>query len=572
MKRLASFTALAAVTLSASLATAGPASADDQQAQTRTYVVLYEQGASNADARAAIAAAGGRVVSENAKLGVATVEAPATGFESQAADSAPLVGAAPNDPIGGVPADRKKAERELERMSDARAGAGPVAQGKLKAPFSPVAGDPLAELQWDMRMINATPDGSYRVERGSRDVRVGIIDTGVDGSHPDIAPNFNRELSRNFTTDDPVVDGACAEDPDGSCADPADVDENGHGTHVAGTIGSPLNGIGIGGVAPGVELVNLRAGQDSGYFFLGPTLDALTYAGDNGIDVVNMSYYVDPWLFNCAANPSDSPAEQREQQLVIAATQRALDYAFARGVTLIAAAGNGNTDLGKPVEDPSSPDYPPGAERTRQIDNSCLNMPTEGRGVIAVTSVGPSERKAYYSDYGVEQADVSAPGGDRRDFFGTDRHLSPTNTILAPYPEALGRATGEIDSNGQPTTAFVVADCSAGPCSYYQYLQGTSMAAPHAAGVAALIVARYGKRDKAHGGVTLDPATVESVLKRTARDTPCPAQNPLDYPDDVLGPEYTALCEGDASFNGFYGEGIVDAAAAVGGKKPKKEK
>src|SRR3954454_19615046 len=100
------------------------------------------------------------------------------------------------------------------------------------------------------------------------------------------------------------------------------------------------------GVAPKAELVNLRAGQDSGFFFLGPTLDALTYAGDNGIDVVNMSFYIDPWLYNCTANPADSPAEQREQRLVIEATQRAIDYARERGVTTIAAECNEWTDLG----------------------------------------------------------------------------------------------------------------------------------------------------------------------------------------------------------------------------------
>ncbi len=58
------------------------------------------------------------------------------------------------------------------------------------------------------------------------------------------------------------------------CDDPADVDENGHGTYVAGTIGAALNGLGIAGIAPNVTLVNLRAGQDFGYFFLQSTVDA----------------------------------------------------------------------------------------------------------------------------------------------------------------------------------------------------------------------------------------------------------------------------------------------------------
>jgi hypothetical protein len=63
--------------------------------------------------------------------------------------------------------------------------------------------------------------------------------------------------------------------------------------------------------------------------------------------------------------------------------------------------------------------------------------------------------------------------------------------------------------------------------------------------------------------VTLSPARVERILRRTARDTPCPQPRTLDYPDPELGPEYTATCEGNAAVNGFYGDGIVDALAAV---------
>ncbi len=182
-------------------------------------------------------------------------------------------------------------------------------------------------------MIGATAHGSYRKQPGSHAVRVGIIDTGIDASHPDIAPNFDPALSRNFVTDMPDIDGPC-EEP--TCHDPADVDQGGHGTHVAGTVGAALNGVGIAGVAPKVDLVNLRAGQDSGYFFLQPTVNALTYAGDHGIDVVNMSFYIDPWLYNCADNPADSPAEQAASSgRSSTATQRALNYAHNHGVTLV---------------------------------------------------------------------------------------------------------------------------------------------------------------------------------------------------------------------------------------------
>src|SRR4029079_4290701 len=240
-----------------------------------------------------------------------------------------------------------------------------------------------------------------------------------------------------------------------------------------------------------------------------------------------------------------------------AATQRAIDYARNHGVTTIAAEGNGHTDLGKPKTDDSSPAYPvdanghPSEARLRTIDNSCESMPTEADGVIGVTSVGPSGRKAYYSDYGVEQADGSAPGGDRYDFPGTEQNGSPTNLILAPYPESVARANGDIDADGNPTSDFVVKDCSGGTCAYYQYLQGTSMASPHAVGVAALIVAQYGRRDWRSGGVRADPDLVEQVLRRTATDTPCPSTNPFVY--EGLPAAYTATCEGNTSFNGFYG-------------------
>ena len=146
-------------------------------------------------------------------------------------------------------------------------------------------------------------------------------------------------MSRNFTTDVPLVDGPCADEPDGSCNDPANVDENSHGTHVASIVGSPINELGVAGVAPEVTLVNIRAGQDSGFFFLQPSVDALTYAGDAGIDVVNMSYFIDPWLYNCRDNPADSPERQQEQRTIIEATQRALEYAHKHGVVLVGASG-----------------------------------------------------------------------------------------------------------------------------------------------------------------------------------------------------------------------------------------
>jgi subtilisin family serine protease len=530
--------------------------------RTRHYVVVYEKGASRADARKAVRAAGGMIVRDNGDIGVAEVKSARSDFVTAAAGQSELVGAAHQRPIGHAgPGSHPKAD-DVERLAIERAASRGDGGGN-HGPQVP-NGDPLSGLQWDMKAIHATPTGSYSRQLGSHAVRVGIIDTGIDASHPDIAPNFDNVLSRNFTVDDPIIDGPCASDPDGSCQDPPNVDEDGHGTHVAGTIGAALNGLGIAGVAPGVDLVNLRAGQDSGYFFTQPTVDALTFAGDHGIDVVNMSFFVDPWLYNCAANPADTPAQQAEQRTIIVAVQRALDYARARGVTLVAAEGNEHTDIGNPTVDDISPDYPPNTSYHRTVDNSCITVPTESNGVIGVTATGPSGRKAYYSSYGTEQADVSAPGGDFRDFFGTPQYRTPGNLILAPYPESIGRAKGDIDATGAPTTPFVVRDCQNGTCAYYQYLQGTSMAAPHAVGVAALAIAEHGKRDKANGGLTLDPRKTEQLLERGAQDTPCPTPPTLVYPDRPA--EYTATCVGTPARNGFYGEGVVDALGVLEGE------
>ena len=222
----------------------------------KEYVVLYEQGVSAAQGREAVEDAGGRILKVNTKVGLATVRSTEADFAAQAAQESALVGAAPNRPVGEAPKQRVAPRADVE---DPSFDAGRARSARAGQPKAAPEADPFYGAQWDMRMIGATPEGSYAKQQGSHAVRVGVIDTGIEGSHPDIAPNFNRALSRNFTFDiekapnGEVIDGPCAEEADQSCADGPDVDDNGHGTHVAGTIGGALNGIGMSGVAPKVE-------------------------------------------------------------------------------------------------------------------------------------------------------------------------------------------------------------------------------------------------------------------------------------------------------------------------------
>jgi subtilisin family serine protease len=566
-------TAAAACAVVSVTALALPASALPSRPQgegtAKEYVVLYKDGASLDQARAAVKAAGGSIVRENTDVGVATVKSSNARFVALAAEQGALDGAAGNRVIGRAPkTPSKPAGKDVEKVAGAKGATKVTKPGKGE--------EPLAGIQWDMKQIHATADGSYKTEPGDRRVLVGVLDTGIDGSHPDIKPNFNAKLSRNFTTDIPAdangveVDGPCEAEPDKSCDDPADVDENEHGTHVASTIASPRNGLGMAGVAPNVSLVNLRVGQDSGYFFLQPSVDGLTYAAKNGIDVVNMSYYIDPWLWNCAANPADSPEDQAEQRTIIKATQRALDFAHNHGVTLIAAAGNELVDYTKTQTDATSPDFAsePGEEPyERTVGTECISMPSEGENVIPISATGISTRKSYYSSHGNGYIAVAAPGGDKVDT--ADGRPDDARGIWAAYPESIARERGELNPDGTPNTTRVIRDCKDGTCAYYQSIQGTSMAAPHAVGVAALIVSKYGKADRRNGGLSLSPRVVEGVLRGTATPKACPSPSTVTYEwfrlveGEWVKFTSTQTCEGTKTRNGFFGNGIIDALNAV---------
>jgi subtilisin family serine protease len=545
---------------------------------TANYVVLAADGVPMPAAIQAVTGLGGRVTASNPDIGTLTVTAPATGFIAAASRSKALAGVTSDRVIGRLPADRvSKPDVNAEPRAAARAAAVKARATGVTAPTTarpravgpaPAATEPLADLQWDMKMIKA--DQAAKTNKGDPRVLVGIIDSGIDTSNPDLAAVTDLDLSRNFVTDLPAIDGPCEF---AGCVDPVGHDDDGHGTHVAGTVAAAANGIGISGVAPNVTLVEVRGGQDSGFLFLNPVINALTYSADIGIDVVNMSFFVDPWLFNCQNNPADSPDEQAEQRAITTAMVRALNYAHRHNVTLVAAEGNDHQDLGNPLPDRTSPDFPAGTAKTRTIDNAtCLSLPIEGPNVIGVSALGPSLRKADYSNYGQERTTVAAPGGFFRDGFGTPTFRTAGNEVLSTYPEATLQAAGEVDAAGNVVPGFegtVFKSCASDgrTCGYYTYLQGTSMASPHAAGVAALIVSRYGKADPNHpGGVTFSPDRVRDIITTSATKVPCAV--PVErYANEGRGPEFDAPCTGTMSFNSIYGHGVVDTLAVVAGPR-----
>jgi serine protease len=283
--------------------------------------------------------------------------------------------------------------------------------------------DPEYSKQWNLRSINV--ESAWDETKGSG-VTVAVIDTGISPV-PDLK---DTKFVKGY---DFVNDRIEA------------YDDAGHGTHVAGTIAqSTNNGYGVAGVAYEASLMPLKVLAASGGGTVADIAEAIRYAADNGADVINMSL-----------------GGSGESKLM----EEAIDYAYQKGVFLVAAAGNSSQN---------SASYP--ARYPHVI------------GVAALDSVGV---KAPYSNFGAG-VDISAPGG------------SEAGKILQ---ETIDPQTGEAVFVGY---------------------QGTSMAAPHVAGVAALVKATGVK----------EPDEVLSVLKQSARVI---KEDPLNH----------------------FGAGHLDASAAV---------
>ncbi|MDT3399814.1 S8 family serine peptidase [Streptomyces sp. B1866] len=469
-----------------------PAARAAQDGPALSYVVNTAPGlAGSTGLKKAIARAGGDVVVAYDQIGVVVVHSADPGFAAAvrrvpgvvsagATRTAPLPAQATTDV--GTP--------HLLSARERRAATGRAAAGQ----------DPLEPLQWDLPAIKA--DKAHEKTLGSRDVTVAVIDTGVDDTHPDIAPNFDRAASVNCVTGKPdTADGAWRPTQE----------ESPHGTHVAGEIAAAKNGVGVTGVAPGVKVSGIKVSTTAGFFYTEAVVCGFVWAAEHGVDVTNNSYYTDPWYFNCVTDP--------DQRALVQAISRASAYAEHRGVVNVAAAGNEAYDLASDsITDPSSPnDSTPG---DREIDPSeCYDIPTQLPGVVTVAATGAKRLKSSFSNYGLGVIDVAAPGGD-------------ATAYQKPEPPATsGLILGPVPGGG------------------YGYMAGTSMASPHVAGVAALIRSTH-----PHASAS----QVKRLLKEEADDTPCP--RPYDIDGDGT-PD--AECEGPAAYNGFYGAGTVNALNAV---------
>ena len=250
-------------------------------ATTKTYVVLYRSTSVSSDAAKVIEQAGGTLVHTYHQIGVAIASSPSPSFR--------------------VTCRRPTSRRERRGDRGLRDPLGAPTPGAPEGgdlPNAPATdSDSLSGLQWDMGQIHA-PE-AHAITGGSPTVLVGDIDTGLDYTHPDLAPNVDAAQQRQLRQRRSRSGHARRED------------DNGHGTHTAGTIAAASNGIGIVGVAPNVKIAGIKAGNADGFFFPEAVVCAFMWAGTHGIDVTNNSYFADPWLFNCKNDPTSGRSGRR---------------------------------------------------------------------------------------------------------------------------------------------------------------------------------------------------------------------------------------------------------------------
>jgi subtilisin family serine protease len=310
-------------------------------------------------------------------------------------------------------------------------------------------GQPFDDL-WGAKKISAP--AAWEVTTGEN-VVVAVSDTGVDTAHPDITASMwtnPGEIAGNGIDDD---GNGYVDDVNGwnFVADTNNVfDDFGHGTHVAGTIAATgQNGIGIIGVAFGSKIMAVKGLDSGGGGSIEDLANTILYATDNGANVINAS-----WGGVGTSQTLDD----------------AIATAAAASVVFVAAAGNSNVDVN------AAPPWGP-------------FTPADNRHAITVAAVDHLDQKAFFSNYG-QKIDVAAPGGGD-DGTGFD----PFRSVLSLLSRG---AVPDMTGNGK----LIVG-------SNYVRQAGTSMAAPHVSGAAALVLAAH---------PTYSPAQVRQALRAGADD------------------------------------------------------
>ncbi|HXT43694.1 MAG TPA: S8 family serine peptidase [Pseudonocardiaceae bacterium] len=431
------------------------------------YVVLFDAGTPEQSARQAVHSACGTSTAYYPQIGVGVATSTEPGFAARFGFTRAYSAQAETV---GTPAQAELASPVM-----------PSTAARLPAAAQQLSADRSGE-QWDMEMIHAPQARS--INPGRPEVLVGVLDSGVDATHPDLAPAVDPTRSAGCLTGKPDRSPA-AWTPSTSM----------HGTHVAGIIAAAQDGHGITGVAPGVRLASVKVVDDEGFIYPEYAVCGFMWAAQQHMRITNNSYSLDPWLLTCSNVPGQAVAYE--------AVRRAVEYATAHGVLSVAAAGNERTNLADPQQDVGSPDNAPNP-RPRPVDSHCSVLPAGLAGVVAVSALGAQRVKSDYSSYGLGVITVTAPGGDRAQRSRRDS----SGCVLSTVPGG------------------------------YDYACGTSMAAPHVSGVAALLASA-----RPESG----PVELASLLRQQA--------DPLPSPDH----------RGDPA--AFYGAGLVDALRAVSARQ-----
>ncbi|MDZ5471531.1 S8 family serine peptidase [Bacillus sp. 31A1R] len=302
-------------------------------------------------------------------------------------------------------------------------------------------------LQWDIKQVTNNgeswklPNGTGKPSSGD-DIVVAVIDTGIDYNHPDLKENY--AYGKSFVPGYP--------DP---------MDQNSHGTHVAGSIAAKGRTMGVG---PDLKVAAYRVFGPTGGASTAHIADALMTAADDNVDVVNMSLGGYDWYQDPAYATKDIVAD-------VLLFNRAIQYAIKKGVTVVGSAGNNGVDLKSPGQ-------------LSGDDKGATHRSPSNQGLIRVSAGGQMKNLAFYSNYGVGKIDVMAPGGD----------LGPN------YNPATG--------TGRDNTYLCLATIPGGG---YGYKAGTSMAAPKVAALAGIIIAKHGKDN-------ISPAQVKHIIQASSED------------------------------------------------------